>query len=285
MKISFLLIVFTWTYSGFCQKTIEGRIIDATSAEPLPYSNIWYKGTSVGTFSDAQGYFTLKAQDADTLTISTIGYNRLDIHKSETSKPILLTPQPIILDEVHIESTKSTKLRQIGYKKATLLKTNYLGVSFEKNQQQFWKVIIRNDFAVNGFIRNIHIGTWDSLPARGSLVISVFLRKGDEELPLLKRPKFFKVDLETLKNNISLSFEQKNIPIPEVLHAEITFIGVEHQEDLKGGLLDLKFAGKNHDQPVVFHRRSKDQPWKIDTLCSNKNTYSALNVWLDVAEF
>jgi len=285
---SLLCIIFiTSIKPSFSQNEVHGRIVDSESSDPIPYVNVWYKGTSIGTFTDSQGYFHLTTHQVDTISISLMGYQRLDIHKSGIDQNIKLSPKPILLNEVTIKPAKSMvvkKLTPLGYRKETLLKTNYLGLTFEKDQQQFWKIVFRNNQSLEGIIRNLQIGIWDSFPDEGKLVISVFLRKGVKEVPLLAKPETFKVDLKKL-DPITLIFKDKNILLPDLLHAEITFIGIEKGKELEGGLLDVKYSRKKYRQPVVFHRRSKDQPWEIAALLRKKNTYQALNIWLDVAEF
>ncbi len=74
MKKYILLLIFSsLSYSA----SIKGYITDATSGEPLPYSNIWIEGTGHGTTSNSDGYFVLTnvPNQNFTLVVSYIGYN------------------------------------------------------------------------------------------------------------------------------------------------------------------------------------------------------------------
>lgn len=65
------------TYSSLAYSgSIKGYVTDATSGEPLPYSNIWIEGSSQGTTSNSDGYFVLTNTPNKnfTLVVSYIGY-------------------------------------------------------------------------------------------------------------------------------------------------------------------------------------------------------------------
>jgi hypothetical protein len=69
---SLLLIV------GFVQAQetiIQGKVIDAASGDPIPFANIIFKGTSIGTTTDFEGNYLLKTSNpADSILASYIGY-------------------------------------------------------------------------------------------------------------------------------------------------------------------------------------------------------------------
>lgn len=61
---------------GLAQETIvSGKITDATSGDPIPFANVLYKGTSIGTTTDFEGNFLLKTgTPKDSLMASYVGY-------------------------------------------------------------------------------------------------------------------------------------------------------------------------------------------------------------------
>lgn len=79
LLLSFLLISL-FHFLAFAQdaKTLSGTITD-TSGEPIIGANVTEKGTTNGTITDLNGYFTLKASSRSTLTISFIGYTEVNI--------------------------------------------------------------------------------------------------------------------------------------------------------------------------------------------------------------
>ena len=60
----------------FAQETvIQGKVTDASSGDPIPFVNVIFKGTSIGTTTDFDGNFTLKTQNpTDSIVASYIGY-------------------------------------------------------------------------------------------------------------------------------------------------------------------------------------------------------------------
>jgi len=71
-----ILIISGLTCSSFAQTTkIRGRIIDSETKEPLPFVNIAFKGTTIGTTSDFDGQYFLETRTpSDLLYISFVGY-------------------------------------------------------------------------------------------------------------------------------------------------------------------------------------------------------------------
>lgn len=72
--ISFLLAFLST--SILAQETIvKGKVTDANSGDPIPFVNVLYKGTSIGTTTDFDGNFLIKTNNPeDSLLASYIGY-------------------------------------------------------------------------------------------------------------------------------------------------------------------------------------------------------------------
>ncbi len=90
--------------------TVEGRILDASSLEPLPFANVREKGEQMGASSNLEGYFQLFNVSSDTaeMVISYIGY-QTQIYRfqpSDEKKPIqvLLNKDEGLLPEVTVLS-------------------------------------------------------------------------------------------------------------------------------------------------------------------------------------
>ncbi len=93
-KIS-LVIIMAITNLGVFAQEITGFVKDRKSQEPLPFSNIWVKGTTRGTMSDTNGQFVIKLSQNDTLCVSTVGYRKWEI----PAKKITESPLVVFLDE------------------------------------------------------------------------------------------------------------------------------------------------------------------------------------------
>lgn len=64
------------------QETIvTGKITDAASGDPIPYANVYFKGTTQGTTTDFEGHFLLRSfEKIDSLTASFVGYVTVTKH-------------------------------------------------------------------------------------------------------------------------------------------------------------------------------------------------------------
>lgn len=71
----FLVIVFL-SINTWAQETIvKGRITDQSTNDAIPFANIKFVGTSIGTSADFDGYFTLKtSQRVDSIRVDYLGY-------------------------------------------------------------------------------------------------------------------------------------------------------------------------------------------------------------------
>ncbi len=86
------IFVFYWliTSAFFClgqQKyTISGKVIETESGTPVPFANVKLTGTTIGTTTDFEGYYTLVTPSiTDSIEVLYVGYNRR-VKKLGTSK-------------------------------------------------------------------------------------------------------------------------------------------------------------------------------------------------------
>ena len=76
----FLLLLFLLpVMNTFGQQTITGKVVDAENNEALPGASILIKSTTTGTIADANGNFSISADNEDILVISFIGYETREI--------------------------------------------------------------------------------------------------------------------------------------------------------------------------------------------------------------
>lgn len=88
--------------------TLSGILKDSETGESLPFANIIIKGTSKGTTTNIDGYYTLHNIPTDTSTIiaSYIGYEKKEIKLSpglpKTNLIIELVPSSLFLNEIYV---------------------------------------------------------------------------------------------------------------------------------------------------------------------------------------
>ncbi len=114
-KIS-LVVLMTITSLGIFAQEITGFVKDTKNQEPIPFANIWVKGTTRGTMSDAGGHFMLKLSGNDTLCVSSVGYRRWEI----PAKNIQESPMMVFMDEEVQELGEVTVKPEISRAKVLL---------------------------------------------------------------------------------------------------------------------------------------------------------------------
>lgn len=72
---SIFLAFLLFPLAGWAQTTVTGKVTDANSGDPIPFANVLFKGTSVGTTTDFDGNYTIKTSSpSDSLQASYVGY-------------------------------------------------------------------------------------------------------------------------------------------------------------------------------------------------------------------
>lgn len=103
--VSKLILLFLFSFgvseSAFCQRTVEGKVLDSTG-EALIGASVLTVGTSVGTITDIDGSFSLKLPaDQNVIQISYIGYATQEIDMTgKNSQMIILSENSELLDEI-----------------------------------------------------------------------------------------------------------------------------------------------------------------------------------------
>ena len=74
--ITGVLLLILFSLSAMAQVTkVRGTITDASTGEPIPFVNVYFKGTTIGTSSDLEGIYSLETQSAsDSVAASSMGY-------------------------------------------------------------------------------------------------------------------------------------------------------------------------------------------------------------------
>jgi hypothetical protein len=83
ITMAFLLAILGF---GIHAQEISGYVKDDKSREPIPFVNIWFKGTSQGTISDENGYFELSTSTHKIVNFSSVGYVQKEIAVKKFAK-------------------------------------------------------------------------------------------------------------------------------------------------------------------------------------------------------
>jgi hypothetical protein len=105
LKFLYLFLLVNYSLNLFSQKTVvSGKVIDSETNEAIPYVNIGFKHSLIGTISENDGSFFLSTTKAtDTLLVSSVGYELVRqpiVIGTTQSFEISLVPKSIALDAV-----------------------------------------------------------------------------------------------------------------------------------------------------------------------------------------
>ncbi|CAL1519802.1 TonB-dependent receptor [Chitinophaga sp. MM2321] len=152
----------TGSTNGAAHKTgpITGQLTDAIDGSPLPGVTIGIKGTNQGTFTDANGRYTIQAASTDSLVFSFVGFATKVIHVGNRTK---------ISASLESSNKTLTQVVVVGY--GTQQKkdvTGSVGIVSMKNIKDM--PVSGPDQALAGQIAGIQVSTSNGIPGGGPQV-------------------------------------------------------------------------------------------------------------------
>ncbi len=82
------------------QETVEGRVTDNTDGQPIPGATVVLQGTTTGTTTDADGYYSISVPATGTLVFSFVGFESQEIPiESRNTINVQLISSVVALDE------------------------------------------------------------------------------------------------------------------------------------------------------------------------------------------
>lgn len=146
--------------------TIRGRVLDTYEPPgPLAGIGIVIKGTAIGTTTDADGYFSIKAKKGDVLVLSMISFKKQEytVTKSEKSLILSLENDVAALEQVVVTGMTEQQVKHIASSIATLnIKTNIQG-----------KPITSLSQALQGGVTGIDVRQGSGLPGGDAAAIKI----------------------------------------------------------------------------------------------------------------
>jgi hypothetical protein len=134
--VRYLLIlpVFLLTFTvGLGQASYQGIVVDSLTLAALPGAHIQVKNSAKGTRTSEKGVFSIVARPADTLVISMIGYNTIELPLlfEESGILIRLAEKVNLLSEVTITASRITEVTRTFRPLPRPMPTSALGNPFD----------------------------------------------------------------------------------------------------------------------------------------------------------
>jgi TonB-linked SusC/RagA family outer membrane protein len=107
------LCVVLLTSTAISQKTISGVVADATSGEALIGANVLVKGTAIGTITDFDGNYSLRANEGDVLVFSYSGYESQEATVGASNVINVTLAAGKLLEEVVVVGYGSQRSKEI----------------------------------------------------------------------------------------------------------------------------------------------------------------------------
>ncbi len=104
-KLYILIFLFTIVNSVVGQnRSLTGTVQDSKTGEPIPFANVFVRGTTVGTITDTTGYFNLDFI-GDSVSFSAIGYYKQTLltEKNKGNLTVALVPEVVAINEVKVK--------------------------------------------------------------------------------------------------------------------------------------------------------------------------------------
>ena len=160
---TFILLCLT-AFSLNAQTKVRGSVIDSETGEPLPFVNVVFKGTTVGTITDVDGNFFIQAHiNTDSLEFSMVGYvPHVEILKRNSYQEvnIKLSPDNLELDEIVVTPGENPAWRIMRNVAANRKKNNPEKLECYKfevyNKMELDINNIKNDWSDKMFMKNFN---------------------------------------------------------------------------------------------------------------------------------
>ena len=85
----FLLLFFCCTTAFAQTQVVTGKVVDATTGDPIPGATVKVLSSNIGVSADGNGSFTLSVPAGASIQFTSIGYKNV-VLKAETGKPMLV---------------------------------------------------------------------------------------------------------------------------------------------------------------------------------------------------
>ena len=224
IKRAFTSILFVvavlWAPALMAQRTIvSGKVYDAQTKEPLPYVNIGFKDSKIGTITDNDGNYKIETYySTDSLSASFVGYKMLTKRVNQDHEQVInfaLQPSTVQMKELVVHARNSENpahkiLRHIWANKASNNREKLDAYDYEAyNKIEFDVNNFSKDFTDKRLFKKFHF-VFNYIDSSGPKVsLPIFMTESLSHFYYRREPKSRKEIIEATKvsgiNNQSIS--------------------------------------------------------------------------------
>lgn len=211
--LKYCLLLFLWStvVSLSAQKTkVSGRITDVITKEGVPFSNVYFQGTKIGTTTNFEGYYVIETYYAsDSLTVSSIGYKRISKKIKKDREQIVnfaISESSIAIEEVVIKADKKAEnpahpiVRNILSNKKINNRDKLEAYEYETyNKVEFDLNNLTDEFTSRKVLKPFEF-IWDNLDSTDEkLYLPIFMTESVSNFYFRKSPKVEKEIIKATK--------------------------------------------------------------------------------------
>ncbi|GIV37092.1 MAG: hypothetical protein KatS3mg032_1471 [Cyclobacteriaceae bacterium] len=152
----FAIFLLAFSTATVAQVRINGKVIDRTTRQPIPFASVGQVGTTRGTSTNINGEFSMVFPPNASLKVSCVGYVSAIVHNPADNVLIELTPYAVELPEI-VVTARPVNARQVVRRAFAAVPKNYPVQPFL--QRFFYRHYCR-DNAVYGRLIEAFVDVW-----------------------------------------------------------------------------------------------------------------------------
>jgi hypothetical protein len=215
--ISILLCIFAINYGLWAQETIVvGEIYDANTGVGIPNVNIYIQGGKIGTTSNQEGLFLLRAQleQARTMVVSAVGYHterfKIEPH-TQAGVEIALREKVGNLGEVFITPKTNPALPLMEKVRAKRQENANLNMTQEESSTALYVSDIQAKHLQRALWRNLQAGM---IKQDSTYIIPLYWRHEQKDSTQEKATFLTETDYQVLLSQLPKAYNFYNNTLP-----------------------------------------------------------------------
>ncbi len=193
------------TFTAAAQLTlVKGKVMDGKTKDPIPFANVIFVGTTMGTITAADGSFSIQSSDnVSYIEVSFIGYKKIKKKIKQGVKQtinVLIEEDAEILGEIVLKESKKSKrddpayimMKKVWANKKKNLPENLSSLEYEKYQKiEFDLNNIDDEFKQKKLFKDFQFifDSSDTSEINGKVFLPIFITESIYDYHFRKNPR------------------------------------------------------------------------------------------------